>query len=215
MIIQHLLEQYEELPLYRGSTRAYEIGDLMQSRPRDSISGNGNLARDAWDKLAIPQIPELKGTAPRSNCIFCTRDPEGASGFGNVYQVEVVEQTSRIVWMLEDFNYSLLLHRIMDTLYDVAIVAKQPLEISFDMIPNLQKAIDEQPSLQQHWNDVVKLAPTIEGSFIMLFKQQFANGYVEVVESIDQVPKNAAEIWFSGAVRVVDNPETDDQHRDW
>lgn len=169
--------------LYKGfkansDTIQQLVGSTLTNRPRKSVSGT-QITMRMYDELVLPNLPQLKGTAPRSNCLIGTFEWFTAMSFGDVAELEVVEATSKFAWTAADFN----------------------------MINNIKQAVRmcELDAADRKAKDVVisELSEYTKQSILKQFSNLFDAGMMGVADNLQDVPSSAEEIWFAGTVKIV------------
>lgn len=154
------------------------VGTTYTNRPRTSTSGTQNAMR-MYDEFVLPNLPQLKGTAKRSNCLIGTFQRFTALSFGDIAVLEVVNATSLFAWSTADFN----------------------------MINDIKKAwrICELDATTRRQKEIIfdDMSTYAKQAVLKLFSNLFDTGRMGVASNLQDIPSNAEEIWFAGTVKIV------------
>lgn len=204
MNIKLLLENGQAVPLYRGmggGPNSDLTGQEVTNRPRTSKTAS-NALMNLWDNFAMKHIPELQGTAPRSNCLITSRDLNHAGIFGDPYLLEVVSHSTPFSWCTMDFNELPGFSDVSDILEMMA--KKAGISMFGDFLPELDKKMNNSWNLRRLWKLYThqkELSPSQWTIDFLTFA--FKHGAFGVAQNINDVPDDAQEIWFQGTVKAV------------
>lgn len=205
MKIQQLLESSEGHPLYRGMGEPGQdlTGQEFSNQPRNSITSRNN-AMSLFDNFAMKYLPQLRGTAPRSNCIILTGMENHARRFGaNVYRMEIVDHTTPFTWCMEDFNEISGFNRLLDVL---DLTSHKARIVQFgDYLENLDGAVLNSREMREFWKKHSRQEEMLPSEWVRnWFNTAFDHHEFGVAQTIDQIPQDAGEVWFQGTVRAVE-----------
>lgn len=204
MNIKLLLEDGQTVPLYRGmdnGTYRDLTGQQVSNRPRTSKTASNTLM-NLWDNFVIPTIPQLHGTAPRGNCLIASRDLNHASMFGNPYVLRVDNHSTPFTWCAMDFNELPGMGDVADILEMMSKSAG--ISMMGNFLPELDKKLQSSWNLRRLWKmhtHQKELSPT--AWTIDFFEFALKHQAVGVSHNIDDVPADAAEVWFQGTATAV------------
>lgn len=204
MNIKLLLENGESAPLYRGmdnGSNADLTGQQVSNRPRTSKTAS-NALMNLWDNFVMQNIPELNGTAPRGNCLIASRDLNHASLFGNPYVLRVDSHSTPFTWCIMDFNELPGMGDVSDILEMMA--KKAGISMMGNFLPELDKKLHNSWNLRRLWKLYTHQSALSPSAWtIEFFDFALKHNAIGVAQNVDDVPADAAEVWFQGTATAI------------
>lgn len=202
MNIKFLLENTTH-PLYRGmGDPGSDISGQEVSSTQRRSKTMSNAMLNLWDNVVMPRMPQLKGTAPRSNCLIMSRDLNHAALFGVAYQMEVINHSTPFTWCAMDFNELPGMGDVSDILE--MMCKKAGIPMIGDFIPELDKAVSNSWNLRRIWKNQTHQKDMLPGAWTVdFFEHAFKYNGFGVANSVDEIPEDSAEVWFQGTAKAI------------